>query len=213
MRRQLWANGGEEYLEATRAQFDAAFPQRRGKGLLGRLQHHDLANYIAYDNLPKVDITTMYHSLEVRVPLLDHVFLETARQVPPELKLRHNGQGFIGKYLLKRAAERFFPPEFLHRPKRGFEVPVRDWFSGPYERELSERLTGPQSCLLKFFRRDALDSLAEAARSDRPAAWRAWTLLVLEEWLSQADKRSAVGDEPVGCDLATSVSSHVGAPT
>ncbi len=189
-RAELWISQGCEYLAATRAQFDVEFTPRLREGLLGRLQHHDLTNYIAYDNLPKVDITTMCHSLEVRVPLLDHVFLETARQVPPELKVRTDETGFVGKYLLKRTAERFFPREFLHRPKRGFEVPVRDWFGGSFAAELAERLSGPTSRLVDFFRRDTLIKLAADAQIDRPAAWRGWTLLVLEEWLRQDAKVS-----------------------
>ena len=191
LRAELWRDNGRDYLSATRAQFDASFRQRRGASSLGRLQHHDLSNYIAYNNLPKVDITSMVHSLEVRVPLLDHVFLETVRRIPSELKLRRDGTGFIGKYLLKRAAERFFPQQFLHRPKRGFEVPVQDWFGGPFASELSDRLIGRDSQLLDFFHRDALAKVIEAARVDRPSAWRGWTLLVLEEWLRQAQGRPA----------------------
>ncbi|MDP1799669.1 MAG: asparagine synthase (glutamine-hydrolyzing) [Planctomycetaceae bacterium] len=196
LRATLWQSHAADYLGATREQFDCQFTARRGEGLLGRLQHHDLANYIAYDNLPKVDAASMTHSLEVRVPLLDHVFLETARQVPPELKLRAdprstvNGNGspgtVIGKYLLKRTAERFFPHDFLHRPKRGFEIPVRDWFGGPFAKQLTERLTGRNSRICELFHRETLQSLVREAQTDRPAAWRGWTLLVLEEWLEQA---------------------------
>ena len=199
VRRALWQPDLAGLVDATRTQFDTDFAARRGEGLLGRLQHYDVANYIAYDNLPKVDTASMYHGLEVRVPLLDHVFVETARQVPPELKLRSPDAGssvrperlrpgapVIGKYLLKKNAERFFPQDFVHRPKCGFEVPVQDWFRGPYAGELTERLTGPGSPLRDYFRPESLQSLVTDATHDRPAAWRGWALLVLEEWLRQS---------------------------
>lgn len=193
VRTMLWQSHGMDYLASTRAHFDRQFTSRKAEGLLGRLQRHDIANYIAYDNLPKVDTTTMYHSLEVRVPLLDHVFLETARRVPPHLKLHplpstatNRSDSFnavTGKYLLKRVAERYFPSDFLHRPKRGFEIPVRDWFGGPFAEELHNRLTGSNSRVCDLFHREVIETLVFNARQDRPAAWRGWALLVLEEWL------------------------------
>ncbi len=203
LRAALWQSQAGDYLAATRAHFDRQFTSRRGEGLLGRLQHHDLVNYIAYDNLPKVDTAAMYHGLEVRVPLLDHVFLETARQVPPELKLHINpvseeNKGTLtAKYLLKRAAERFFPADFLHRPKRGFEVPVRDWFGGPFANELADRLTGQNSRICRYFHRDVVQSFLREARDDRPAAWRGWALLILEEWLKQSERRPCPTPRPM----------------
>jgi asparagine synthase (glutamine-hydrolysing) len=211
LRAQLWKTGGFDLVAATRSQFDAAFTRHRGEDLLGRLQRHDVANYIAYDNLPKVDITTMYHSLEVRVPLLDHVFLETARQVPPEFKLKSSPHGIIGKYLLKQTAARFFPHDFLHRPKRGFEVPVRDWFGGSFAAELKDRLTGPQSRLMTYFQHDVVSSMIGNAAVDRPAAWRGWTLLVLDEWLRQAERRPDHMTETPIRDFTPSLSSSISA--
>jgi asparagine synthase (glutamine-hydrolysing) len=191
LRHRLWRAEHSAVVERTRAQFDQSFTARAGEGLLGRLQHHDVCNYIAYDNLPKVDIATMMHGLESRVPLLDHVFLETARQIPPELKLRltpgahGTPDALVGKYLLKRNAERFFSPEFLHRPKRGFEVPVREWFGGSFSGTLRERLAGADAPLTNYFEPVVLAMMVDDAATDRPAAWRAWTLLVLDEWLRQ----------------------------
>lgn len=215
LRATLWQSQADDLLAATRAHFDRQFSTRRGEGLLGQLQRHDIANYIAYDNLPKVDAATMFHSLEVRVPFLDHVFLETARRVPPHLKLRTTPGNVgnksdvpvtTGKYLLKRTAERFFTPEFLHRPKRGFEIPVRDWFGGPFAEELTERLTGRHSRVAALFHREALDAIVRDARQDRPAAWRGWALLVLEEWLSQHEQR------PVRRVVSSTVNTSISRP-
>jgi asparagine synthase (glutamine-hydrolysing) len=161
------------------------------------MQRYDISNYIAYDNLPKVDTASMCHGLEVRVPLLDHVFLQTVAQIPPELKLHSQhpsgskggriaqGAPVIGKYLLKKNGERFFSHEFLHRNKRGFEVPVQDWFCGAGGDDLRDRLTGPESPLLEFFQQSPLEQICQNASHDRLCAWRGWTLLILQEWMQQ----------------------------
>ena len=101
------------------------------------------------------------------------------------------GVPVTGKYLLKKNGERFFSAEFLHRQKRGFEVPVQDWFKGPDQNETRERLAGNESPLRDYFRQDALAQIVEHARLDRVSAWRAWSLLVLQEWLQQAGSRTS----------------------
>lgn len=62
----------------------------------------------------------MAHSLEVRVPILDHQFLEWASGLPHHFKLR----GRQGKYLFKKSLDRFLPHNVLYRPKMGFAVPL-----------------------------------------------------------------------------------------
>jgi asparagine synthase (glutamine-hydrolysing) len=189
LRRTLWKPEFHHLLAGTRAQFQSQYD----------LGSH-VFNYIPFDNLTKVDIASMYHGLEVRVPLLDHVFLEIAAQVPPELKLKESGANgvgrfgltpgrpLVGKYLLKKNAERFFSPEFLNREKRGFEVPIRHWFCGPFREELEQRLLGSQSHLHDYFDSEQLQVVLEQGRESRVGAWKAWALLVLEEWFEQSSQ-------------------------
>jgi asparagine synthase (glutamine-hydrolysing) len=204
-RRELWKPEFRHLLAGTRAQFQSQYDRGSRGELLHQLQYFDVCNYIPFDNLTKVDVASMYHGLEVRVPLLDHVFLETAAQVPPELKLKETGgasrgrfgltpgRPLVGKYLLKKNAERFFSHDFLHREKRGFEVPIRHWFAGQYREELEQRLAGSQSRLHDFFAGPQLQAVIEQGRANRMGAWKAWSLLVLEEWLEQASEtRNAV---------------------
>ena len=193
----------QHYVDQTRIEFDQRFAQAGTRELLNTLQAFDVANYIPYDNLTKVDIASMYHGLEVRVPLLDHVFMETAAQVPPELRLKPNpgnGNGRLntlqsstdvtGKYLLKKNAEQFFSSNFLHRQKRGFELPIRNWFAGPHQAELRDRLNGKNTNLDEFFCSEPVGQLINAAGENKVAAWQAWSLLVLDEWLEQHKQRS-----------------------
>jgi asparagine synthase (glutamine-hydrolysing) len=73
--------------------------------------------------LTKVDRSSMANSLEVRVPLLDHEFMELVATMPSSFKLK----GKEGKYLLKRSLEPFVPGSILYRPKMGFRIPLGHW--------------------------------------------------------------------------------------
>jgi asparagine synthase (glutamine-hydrolysing) len=93
---------------------------------LSRIQYVDMKTYLVDDILTKVDRASMANSLEVRSPLLDHKLMELIAQMPSNLKLR-NGQG---KYIFKKALEGIVPRSTLYRPKKGFAVPVAEWFRG-----------------------------------------------------------------------------------
>jgi asparagine synthase (glutamine-hydrolysing) len=91
---------------------------------LSRIQYVDMKTYLVDDILTKVDRASMANSLEVRCPLLDHKLMELVAQMPSNLKL-HNGQG---KYIFKKALEKVLPESILTRKKKGFAVPVAEWF-------------------------------------------------------------------------------------
>jgi asparagine synthase (glutamine-hydrolysing) len=91
---------------------------------LSRLQDLDLRTYLPGYILTKVDRMSMAHSVEARVPLLDHPLVEFACGLPPGLRMR-DGQT---KFLLRRVLRGRVPDEVLDRPKQGFAVPLRTWF-------------------------------------------------------------------------------------
>jgi asparagine synthase (glutamine-hydrolysing) len=93
---------------------------------LSRIQYVDMKTYLVDDILVKVDRASMANSLEVRCPLLDHRLMELIAQMPSKLKLR-NG---TGKYIFKKALGKVLPPEILTRSKKGFAMPVAEWFRG-----------------------------------------------------------------------------------
>ncbi len=106
---------------------------------LSCVQYLDLKTYLPGDILTKVDRASMAHSLEVRVPILDHPLVEWAATLPPAFKLR----GREGKYLFKKALEPYLPHEVLYRPKMGFAVPLAGWFRGPLRERVRAALLGP----------------------------------------------------------------------
>lgn len=103
---------------------------------LAKVQYLDLKTYLPGDILTKVDRASMAHSLEVRVPLLDHEFVEWMARLPSSLKLRAGE----GKYVLKKALEPHLTRDILYRAKMGFGVPISKWFRGPLKASLREAL-------------------------------------------------------------------------
>jgi asparagine synthase (glutamine-hydrolysing) len=93
---------------------------------LSRMLYLDTKLWLPDDLLARGDKTSMAASLEARVPLLDHHLVEFAASVPPHLKLR----GRRRKYLLKKVASEWLPPEILDRRKQGFPTPVSLWLRG-----------------------------------------------------------------------------------
>ena len=93
---------------------------------LSRIQYLDIKTYLCEDILTKVDRASMAVSLEVRCPILDHVFMEYAAKIPYNLKLK----GLEGKYIFKKALKKYLPDEILYRKKMGFGVPILEWMKG-----------------------------------------------------------------------------------
>ena len=96
----------------------------------------DQRTWMPNDGLTKVDRTSMMNSLEVRVPLLDHVLAEYVNGLPTKFKLdQHNS-----KRLLKQVIAPFIPAGVFERPKLGFGVPLRQWLTGALSRSMRELL-------------------------------------------------------------------------
>lgn len=85
----------------------------------------DIQHYLPEELLVKVDRASMRHSLEMRVPLLDHRLVEFAVNLSESLRLK----GPTGKYLLKQVLYDYLPPALFDRPKRGFSIPLGRWLA------------------------------------------------------------------------------------
>lgn len=83
----------------------------------------DLGMYLVDDLLALSDRTSMMHSLEMRVPFVDHHLVEYFWSLPDDLKIK----GFSKKYILKKAAEKLLPKDIIYRKKKGFSVPLTVW--------------------------------------------------------------------------------------
>ncbi len=172
-------------LAATRGSADAGelaaahFARNDAEQYLDKLLHVDLSFWLPDDLLTKVDRATMAHSLEARVPYLDHRVVEFCSRLVP----RHKIRGRDHKWLLKRVAERYLPADIVHRSKQGFVMPLSQWLEGRLAPEIDAHL-GPGGLDRRgIFRRGALARLvADHRAGTRRHAGRLWALLILERW-------------------------------
>jgi len=147
---------------------------------LSQLQYLDIKTYLAADILTKVDRMSMATSLEVRAPILDHVFAEWVTQLPPSWKLRGGQQ----KYILKKLAERLgVPRSVIYRPKRGFGIPLAHWFRKELKQNLLSLLLEPRTLQRGYFDAGAVRQLvSEHLGGRRDRSRDLWILLVFELW-------------------------------
>jgi asparagine synthase (glutamine-hydrolysing) len=97
----------------------------------------DLKVYLPDDILTLTDRLSMWHSLELRVPYLDHRFVEEVMTLPVSYKLR----GLKLKHLLKRIALKWLPQDVVTHKKQGFEAPMGRWLRGPLREMLEDTLS------------------------------------------------------------------------
>ena len=109
----------------------------------------DLHYYLKEDLLVKVDRASMHHSLEVRVPLLDHEIVSYSLNIDPSLKYK-NG---ISKYLLKEVLYDYLPKKLFVRPKKGFSIPLSKWLKKELKYLIDQNLSkvSIESCGLVNF--------------------------------------------------------------
>jgi asparagine synthase (glutamine-hydrolysing) len=167
----------------------AAYMESGTRNWLSNLQGLDVNNYLPLDILTKVDRMSMAHSIETRVPLLDHKLVEFAATIPPEMNLR-NG---TTKYVLKQAMRGILPDGIIDRPKQGFAVPLGYWFRGklgPYVRDL---LLGESASRRGFFNAPYIEGLVAQHERGRNLDLQLWTLISFELWARVFLDRGARG--------------------
>lgn len=144
---------------------------------LSMIQYLDMKTYLVGDILTKVDRASMAHSLEVRVPFLDHPLAEWVSGLSPEWKLR----GQEGKYLLKKSLEKHLPADVLYRPKMGFGVPLAKWFRGPLRDRLRRDLLEGGLAATGMFNQTYLSQLVDEHQSGRrDHSAPLWSLLMFQ---------------------------------
>jgi asparagine synthase (glutamine-hydrolysing) len=142
------------------------------------------------DMLAKVDRTSMAHSLEVRAPFLDPALVELSLSLPSRT---HFGL-FSGKRLLRRAVRDLVPPHVLRAPKRGFEVPVGDWLSGPLQPLYREIVSLPALRDLPGLDSGVADAwLEEHCARARDHGRALWSLFALCYWMQGPHRAHAGG--------------------
>jgi asparagine synthase (glutamine-hydrolysing) len=147
---------------------------------LGRVLYLDSKTYLPGDILTKVDRMSMLTSLEARVPMLDHVFLEWVTSLTSEWKMRGGSQ----KYILRKLAERVgVPKEVLYRPKQGFALPLGHWMRNELKDLILNVMLDPVTLQRGYFNPSGIRRLLdEHFQGRRDHSARIWRLFMFELW-------------------------------
>jgi asparagine synthase (glutamine-hydrolysing) len=148
-------------------------------GPIAALLTLDALTYMSDDVLTKVDRASMIHSLEVRVPLIDHKVMEFVARLPFHYK-RRNG---VGKWLLKESVRDLLPTAILARRKQGFAVPLERWFGGGFGTLAREVLLDPRARGRGWIEPREVERLLSGPAADpERRAKQIFALVVLELW-------------------------------
>lgn len=159
--------------------------------LLARIQLFELEYYLASTLMPKVDIAAMASSLEVRAPFLDAEVADFALSLPVGMRVRRLtggqsgsfGKGWEAKWLLKKVAARYLPPEFVYRRKMGFGAPLAQWLRGPLREPACDTLLSTDCAQRGWLEPEAVRALVtEHMAGAANHEYRLWAVLMLELW-------------------------------
>ena len=167
--------------------YDAALSPDR----LGRKLYAEYKTRLVDEMLMKVDRMTMAHSLEARVPLLDHHVVESAFHLPSSLKLGRNVESAVeSKYALKKFMAAYLPEDIIYRRKQGFDIPVKSWLQGPFLDAMGERLLGGHLRKAGLVREEGVRTLLTRARdTGHNYSTMLMVLLALEAWTDVYSRR------------------------
>jgi asparagine synthase (glutamine-hydrolysing) len=174
-----------------------AYESSNAPTLVERLLDVDTQTDLPDQLLVKMDVASMAHSLEVRSPLLDHVFMEMAARLPLSAKVSRG----TGKRLLRDAVRPWIPGTLLDRPKRGFTMPIAHWLRNELRYLPGAILLDSRTHERRVFERRAIEQLiTDHQRGAADNSEKLWALIQLELWFrTYVDSRS---NGPITLDFA-----------
>jgi asparagine synthase (glutamine-hydrolysing) len=168
----LNGSSAEDVFADHLARTDAADP-------LSRMLYLDTTLWLPDDLLARGDKTSMAASIEARVPLLDHKLVEFAATLPAHLKVKRLAR----KYLLKKVARAWLPPQIIQRRKQGFPIPMSVWFRNEARSFLRDLLSPAALRRRGLFNPDYVQTLIDL--NDTRAGGTGpllWALVNVELW-------------------------------
>jgi asparagine synthase (glutamine-hydrolysing) len=138
----------------------------------------ELQSYLVSTLLRDTDSMSMAHSLEVRVPFLDHPLVEYVTQLPQEAKVDKG----IPKALLVNALNDLLPSDVVDQKKRGFTFPWASWLRGPLKEKFERGLSELSPALQENLNPERVESVWTNYLDGKTTWSRPWSLYVLNEW-------------------------------
>ncbi len=146
---------------------------------LDQQEYIDITTYLVDDILVKVDRMSMANSLEARVPLLDHRFVEFAATIPGDLRL----QGKRTKHILKESMKGILPEFILNRGKEGFSIPIKNWMKKELKPMMLDALSETKVKQSGFFDPAYVNRLIDDhLRGKENHSHRLWALMMFQMW-------------------------------
>ncbi len=163
--------------------------QAPGLSGLQKIMLLDFENILPSVLLVKMDIATMAHSLEGRSPLLCRELLEYVPSIPDNAKIN----GTQTKYLLRKLAAKYLPEPLLNQPKRGFEVPLKQWVNRELKQLIGDYIVSPSALYPSFMNRQFILQLLDDKISvtAEKRAKMLWLIFTLEVWYKKAYRRAS----------------------
>jgi asparagine synthase (glutamine-hydrolysing) len=150
--------------------------------IMDRAIYQDLKMYLPDDILALSDRLGMHHSLELRVPFVDHEVVEFCARIPSSLKIRARQK----KYLLREVARPFLPPSVLNHRKQGFSAPMAKWLRGDLRPLVEQRLTSASLARTGLFQAETVKTMVADHYQLKQLNDKAlFSLLVFDKWLAR----------------------------
>jgi asparagine synthase (glutamine-hydrolysing) len=155
---------------------------------VNRISYLEFKTYIANTLLRDADVMSMAHSLEVRVPLLDHLLLEDVMRLPGRTKLNSKEP----KSLLVKSLPEALPAGITARPKQGFVLPFAEWLPGQLRPEVEETFANPPAALDGIINKEGVRKVWQTFLAGGCSWTRPWSLYVLYRVAERALKPSSM---------------------
>lgn len=147
---------------------------------LQKLMIADFENILFGDLLVKMDIATMQHSLEGRSPFLSRDILNYIPTIKDDYKIK----GKSSKYILRTLAGKYLPQDLINQPKRGFEIPLKNWVNSILKEPIADYISSNKNFsddfIDKKFMIDLLNGHVEIG--DEKRAKILWCVFCLNVW-------------------------------
>lgn len=148
------------------------------KDSVAQMLYFDQKIWLPEDVLTKADKISMAHSLEMRVPFLDHKLVEFASSIPSDLKYKGNCE----KYILRKAFQRTLPDFIYKRTKNQFPVPISVLIEGEYKEFVKDILLSQKTINRNYFNRTFIEKLLNMPHKKQFYNRQIWLLLIFELW-------------------------------
>jgi len=146
--------------------------------------------------LIKVDRASLYHSLEVRVPLLSNNMLKASLGFYYSDCINNSK----GKMPLRNVLNNCIPSEIRNLPKKGFTVPIDKWINGSLNKIISTRLLNIPTDFQPYFKEEGIIQLLKSCQTQKNG-WLVWALFTLFEWADNTKQKKGTYNSNGACQV------------